>query len=132
MPVKQEFDVALPRRRSERLVTARTHAVHRRRNPRARMGHRAVLKRQPLNLEAEDFGLASEDFQGGLLCADEAWSADQRFEEGEGRFGLRINGSIECFGHLAHWSMIRTICQCKDGAKAHGQFVFSRLIGPSA
>jgi hypothetical protein len=82
------------------------------------VGHRAILKRQPLNLEAEDFGFACEDFQSRLLCADDAWSADQRFEEREGGFGLRINGSIECFGHLAHWSMIRTICQCKDGAKS--------------
>jgi hypothetical protein len=65
------------------------------------VGHRAVLKWQPLNLEAKDFRFARKDFQGRLLCADDAWNADQRFEESEGGFGLRINGSIECFEHPA-------------------------------
>ena len=143
MPIEQEFDVPLSRRRREHLISARTQTIHGRRYARARVRHRAVLEWQPLNVEAEGFGFACEDFQSRLFRADDARSADQRFKESEGGFSLRIEGSIECFGHFAHWSMIQTICRSKDGAKAlaHAmnsagsglsrKFCFSRLASGS-
>jgi hypothetical protein len=99
MPIQQEFDPALPRRRRQRLIAVRTHSLSGWRNSRARISHRAVRERQPFDLEAKDFRFAGENFQSCLLCADDARSADQRFEEGEGAFGLRIDGSIKRFGH---------------------------------
>jgi hypothetical protein len=99
MPVQQEFDPALPRRRRQRLIAARTRSLRRRRNPRASIDDRAARERQPFDLKAEEFRLADENFQGCLLCADNARSADQRFEEGEGAFGLRVNGSIKRLEH---------------------------------